>query len=213
MLENLKNCRLVLASNSPRRKELLAALGVSFEVRTIGAIAEDYPATLCGEDIPRFIAREKAAAYLPTLSDDELLVTADTIVYLPTDDGTTASQNTHTTVPCAAPGVVLGKPRDDTDAARMLHLLSGRVHQVITGVCLATRDRQRDFAVTSYVRFAALTDEEIDYYVSHFHPLDKAGAYGIQEWIGLVAVTSLQGSYFNVMGLPVQRLYAELKAW
>jgi len=204
MLENLKNYRVVLASNSPRRRELLAGLGIDFEVRTLQGINESYPDDLRGEDIPKYISREKAAAYLPTLADDELLITADTIVYIDHQ--------------------VLGKPRDAAVARTMLKQLSGRTHEVITGVTLACRsfrsrtsengegDKaiQRTFATTSLVTFAELTDDEIDYYIAHYRPFDKAGAYGIQEWIGYVGVTRLEGSYFNVMGLPVQRLYREL---
>lgn len=193
MLDNIKSYRIVLASNSPRRRELMDRLGLLHEVRTLDGIDEGYPDTLKGADIPLFIARKKAQACLPTLAEDELLVTADTIVYLD--------------------GRVLGKPVDEEDAVRMLHFLSGRTHQVITGVCLSSVHKMASFAAVSLVTFAPLTDEEIGYYVHHFHPLDKAGAYGVQEWIGLVGVRSIEGSYFNVMGLPVQRLYEALKAW
>lgn len=193
MLDNLNSLRLVLASNSPRRKELLSGLGLPFTVRTISGIDESYPPELQGADIPLHIARQKAAAYIPTLAPDELLITADTIVYL--DDK------------------VIGKPKDEAEAVRMLHALSGRTHKVITGVSLSTTQRTKAFAAVSLVTFAELSDEEISYYVSHYHPFDKAGAYGIQEWIGMVGVRRIEGSYFNVMGLPVQRLYEELKAW
>lgn len=191
MLENIRKYKIILASNSPRRRELLQGLGLDFEVRTMRGIDESYPPELTGEDIPKFIASRKAEAYLPTLADDELLITADTIVY--------------------CDGEVLGKPADDADAARMLRQLSGKTHQVITGVSVSTRQTHRVFATTSLVEFASLTDEEIDYYVTHFHPNDKAGAYGIQEWIGYIGVVRLEGSFYNVMGLPVQRLYRELK--
>ena len=191
MLDNLKHYHIILASNSPRRRELLAGLGVTFEVRTLPGVDESYPDSLKGEDIPLYISREKAAAYRELMADDELVITADTIVWLD--------------------GRVLGKPKDEADACRMLHALSGRVHEVMTGVTLTTRSLQRSFAVTSRVEFATLTEEEIDYYVEHYRPLDKAGAYGVQEWIGFIGVRSLEGSYFNVMGLPVQRLYQELK--
>ena len=191
MLDNLKHYHIILASNSPRRRELLAGLGVTFEVRTLPGVDESYPDSLKGEDIPLYISREKAAAYRELMADDELVITADTIVWLD--------------------GRVLGKPKDEADACRMLRALSGRVHEVMTGVTLTTRFLQRSFAVTSRVEFATLTEEEIDYYVEHYRPLDKAGAYGVQEWIGFIGVRSLDGSYFNVMGLPVQRLYQELK--
>lgn len=193
LLENLKKYDIKLASNSPRRRELLSGLGIDYEVQVLPGINEDYPAGLEGEEIPVYIAREKAEAYRSLLKDNDLLITADTIVYVD--------------------GQVLGKPSDEADARRMLRLLSGKEHQVITGVCLTGKHRQRSFASVTRVTFAPLTPDEIDYYVSHYHPLDKAGAYGIQEWIGYVGVSAISGSYFNVMGLPVQRLYQELKEW
>ena len=191
MFDNLKKYKIVLVSASPRRKELLQNLGLTFKVRTLFGIDEQYPDTLRGEDIPRFISRKKAEAYRSSMADDELLIAADTVVCL---DGRT-----------------LGKPHDAQEAKDMLHKLSGRFHQVITGVTVMTKDQMENFAVTSQVKFADLTDEEIDYYVDNYLPFDKAGAYGIQEWIGMVAVEELRGSYFNVMGLPVQRLYNVLK--
>ena len=191
MFDNLKKYKIVLVSASPRRKELLQNLGLTFKVRTLFGIDEQYPDTLRGEDIPRFISRKEAEAYRSSMADDELLIAADTVVCL---DGRT-----------------LGKPHDAQEAKDMLHKLSGRFHQVITGVTVMTKDRMENFAVTSQVKFADLTDEEVDYYVDNYLPFDKAGAYGIQEWIGMVAVEELRGSYFNVMGLPVQRLYNVLK--
>lgn len=191
MLENLNPYQVVLASNSPRRKELMKRLGVPFKVRTLLGVDESYPDTLQGEDISRYISRKKAEAYRSSMAPHELLIAADTIV--------------------SVEGQVLGKPRDADDAKRMLHLLSGRIHQVITGVTVITQDRMETIAVTTHVMFAALTDEEINFYVDNYLPFDKAGAYGIQEWIGLVAVEELRGSFFNVMGLPVQRLYNLLK--
>ncbi len=191
MLDNLKKYRVVLASNSPRRKELLGGLGVEYTVKTLPDIDEGYPATLSGEEIPLYISREKAAAYVPMMEEDELIITADTIVWLE--------------------GKVYGKPVDEAQAKEMLRALSGKTHQVITGVTLTTRSGQQSFAVTSNVTFAPLSQEEIDYYVDNYRPLDKAGAYGVQEWIGFIGVTRLEGSYFNVMGLPVQRLYTELR--
>ena len=190
-LDNLKKYHIILASNSPRRRELLSGLGIDYEVKTLPGIEENYPDNLQGDEIPVYIAREKAEAYRPYIQKDELIITADTIVYLD--------------------GQVLGKPKDEADAARMLRLLSGRVHQVITGVCITTADTQRAFATTTDVTFDTLSEEEINYYVTNYQPLDKAGAYGVQEWIGFIGVTRLEGSYFNVMGLPVQRLYKELK--
>ena len=188
---NLNGKKVILASNSPRRKELLAGLDVQFEVRVLQGIDEGYPATLPTAEIAEYIAQKKAAAYRETIAADELVITADTIVVL--DDE------------------VLGKPKDAADARRMLRELSGRTHQVITGVVLTTRERQEHFSVVSDVTFKQLTDSEIDYYVDTYRPMDKAGAYGIQEWIGYVGVTRLEGSYFNVMGLPVQRIYEALK--
>lgn len=188
---DLSRYKVVLASNSPRRKELLAGLGIQFEVRTLKGIDESYPDTLKGEDIPMFISGKKAEAYKAAMADDEMIITADTIVYDNCD--------------------VLGKPKDASDACRMLRQLSGHAHEVITGVSIVTKEMTVQFATTSKVYFADLTDDEISYYVEHYKPFDKAGAYGIQEWIGFVGVTRLEGSYFNVMGLPVQRLYNELK--
>lgn len=182
--------KIVLASNSPRRRELLAGLGIDFTVKVIGGIDESWPHDLKGEDIPLYISREKAASYKSQIAPDELVITADTIVYVD--------------------GEVLGKPSSKADAKRMLRLISGRWHEVITGVTLMTAERERSFAVTTKVRFCNLTDDEINSYVDSGLPMDKAGAYGIQEWIGYVGVEAIEGSYFNVVGLPVQRLYREL---
>ena len=182
--------KIILASNSPRRRELLGGLGLDFTVKVISGIDESWPHELKGEDIPLYISREKAAPYKSMIAPDELVITADTIVYVD--------------------GEVLGKPKDKADAQRMLHLISGRWHEVITGVTLMTAQRERSFAVTTRVKFANLTDSEINSYVESGLPMDKAGAYGIQEWIGYVGVEAIEGSYFNVVGLPVQRLYREL---
>lgn len=182
--------KIILASNSPRRRELLGGLGLDFTVKVISGIDESWPQDLKGEDIPLYISREKAAPYKQTIAEDELVITADTIVYVD--------------------GEVLGKPHDKADARRMLRLISGRWHEVITGVTLMTAARERSFAVTTKVRFCNLTDDEINPYVESGLPMDKAGAYGIQEWIGYVGVEAIEGSYFNVVGLPVQRLYREL---
>ena len=184
------NYHIILASNSPRRRELLSGLDLDFEVKVLPDIEENYPETLATQDIPVYIATEKAAAYKDLMSEHNLIITADTVVVLGDK--------------------VLGKPESLDDAKRMLHALSGHTHQVITGVCLMTRTRQRSFSVTTDVTFKQLTEAEIDYYVEKYRPLDKAGAYGIQEWIGYIGVTGLNGSYFNVMGLPVQRIYNEL---
>ena len=190
-LKNLKKYHIILASNSPRRRELLSGLGIDYEVKILPGIDESYPENLTGEEIPMYIAREKADAYRPSIKPDELIITADTTVCLE--------------------GQVLGKPKDEADACRMLRLLSGRTHQVITGVCITTAEMQRTFAATTDVTFDTLSEEEITHYVNNYRPMDKAGAYGVQEWIGFIGVTRLEGSYFNVMGLPIQRLYKELK--
>lgn len=183
--------KLILASNSPRRRELLAGLDLDFEVRVLPGIDEGYPAELQGGDIPLYIAKEKAQAYVAQLQPDELLITADTIVWLN--------------------GQVLEKPADEADAFRMLRQLSDNTHQVFTGVCLTTRERQVAFSCCTDVTFSRLTDDEITHYVRRYRPFDKAGSYGVQEWIGYVGVESINGSFYNVMGLPVQRLYTALK--
>lgn len=199
MLEDLKKYSVVLASNSPRRKELLSGLGVNFSVKTLPDVDESFPDTLKGEEIPLFIARKKADAYkmlFSSVTSNEveeplLVITADTIVWIEDE--------------------VLGKPANATEARAMLSKLSGKKHQVITGVCLTTASWQKSFAAVSEVQFSSLTEEEMDYYIQNYCPYDKAGAYGVQEWIGFIGVESIQGSYFNVMGLPIQRLYRELK--
>lgn len=183
--------KVILASNSPRRKELLAGLGIDYDVHVLKGIDESFPPSLPTAQIAEYIAGKKAENYRRSMGADELIITADTIVVV--DDE------------------VLGKPHDEADARRMLCLLSGRTHQVITGVVLTTTLRQESFSVITDVTFKSLSDEEIDYYVTNFRPFDKAGAYGIQEWIGYIGVTALNGSYFNVMGLPVQRIYEALK--
>ena len=193
MLENLNKYEIVLASNSPRRKELLQRMGVNFKVRTLFGIDESYPDSLRGEDIVCYISRNKAKAYQSSMAPNELLITADTIVYVD--------------------GEVMGKPKNAEQAKEMLHKLSGKTHQVITGVTIVTAKRTENFGVTSQVEFTNITDEEINFYVDNYLPFDKAGAYGIQEWIGIVAVEEIKGSYFNVVGLPVQRLYQKLKTF
>ena len=187
-LENIQHYKIVLASNSPRRRELLSGLNLEYTVRVLPDIDESYPDTLKGEEIPMYISREKAGAYRNSMAEDELIITADTVVCINEK--------------------VLGKPRTQEE---MLRELSGKTHQVITGVCLMTCGLQRTFSATTQVTFDVLTEDEIEFYVEKFRPLDKAGAYGVQEWIGFVGVSRLEGSYFNVMGLPVQRLYQELK--
>ncbi len=193
MLGNLKDYKIILASNSPRRRELLSGLGLKYEVKVLPDISEVYPEALQGEDIPMYIAREKAEAYRSVMQPGELIITADTIVYID--------------------GEVLGKPENEDDAYRMLRLLSGRSHLVITGVCLTSVEKQETFSSVTEVMFDTLSDEEIDFYVKNFKPFDKAGSYGVQEWIGFIGVKGLNGSFYNIMGLPVQRLFQELKRW
>lgn len=191
MLDNLKKYKVILASNSPRRKELLAGLGVEYEVRTLPDVDESYPETLQGAEIPLYISRKKADAYRELMQPGELMITADTIVWLD--------------------GKVLGKPADREEAMRMLRDMSGRTHEVFTGVCITTLEWQRSFAAETEVRFSDLSEAEIAYYVDKYQPMDKAGAYGVQEWIGFIGVENIAGSYYNIMGLPVQRLYRELQ--
>lgn len=192
MLQHLDKYHIILGSQSPRRKELLAGLNLNFEVQIID-VEETYPKQMVGVDIPMFLAEKKANAYRTHMDNQTLLITADTIVW--------------------HEGKVFGKPADKAEAVRMLKAISGKTHQVITGVCISTLNHRKTFHVISEVRFARLTQDEIEYYLSNYKPYDKAGSYGVQEWIGFVGVEHIDGSYYNVMGLPVQRLYAELKKW
>ncbi len=191
MLDNLDKYDVVLGSNSPRRRELLNDMGVKFRVEAIKGIDESYPDNLPIEQIPVYLARMKAEGH--PLKENELLITADTIVVL--DD------------------TVLGKPVSEADAHRMLRALSGKAHKVISGVCVTTADRCESFADTSIVHFAELSNDEIDYYIKHYKPLDKAGAYGIQEWIGNIGISGINGDFYNVMGLPTRKLYQLLKTF
>jgi septum formation protein len=199
--------KIFLASNSPRRRELLAGLDVNFEVKVLNGIDESYPDDLDAYHVAEFIAQKKAEAYRSLLNEEEssaeenLILTADTVVIAPAAN----EQNDQ-----EGKGIILGKPKTADDAVRMLKMLSGKTHHVVTGVCLTTKEEQRHFSVTTEVSFKELTDWEINYYISHYKPFDKAGAYGIQEWIGYIGCTGLNGSYFNVMGLPVQRIYEEM---
>lgn len=198
--------KIILASNSPRRRELLAGLDVNFEVKVLRGIDESYPEDLDAYDVAEYIAQKKADAYRSLLngdeaSDDLLILTADTVVIAPAAD----EQNDQ-----EGKGIILGKPQNADDAVRMLKMLSGKTHHVVTGVCLTTKKEQRKFSVCTEVSFKEFEEWEINYYITHYKPFDKAGAYGIQEWIGYIGCTGLKGSYFNVMGLPVQRIYAEM---
>ena len=186
----ITNYKVLLASNSPRREELLRGIDIDFEVKVLPYIDESYPDNIPSKEIAEFVAIKKAKPYAASLHEDELLLTADTIVLL--EDK------------------VLGKPADKEEAKQMLHELSEKTHRVITGVCLTSAKKQTSFSATSDVEFGKLTDQEIEYYVERYSPMDKAGAYGVQEWIGYVAVKHINGSYYNIMGLPIQRVYREL---
>jgi septum formation protein len=189
LFENLKDYKIILASKSPRRNSLLKELGLKFEV-IIHETDEIYPDSLPFEEIPAYLAKMKALQFKNEIDNQTIIITADTIVYIDND--------------------VLGKPANYDEACQMLQKLSDRWHQVATGVCIYSRYKKVTFTSVTKVLFKSLTDDEIDYYVTNFKPYDKAGAYGIQEWIGLVAAEKIDGSYFNVMGLPVQQLYEEL---
>jgi len=188
-IEDLNRYRLILASRSPRRQQLLNELGLKFEVVT-RSWPEDYPLNLRAEKIALYVAVEKARTFRPEIGDNDIVITADTIVW--------------------CNNKVLDKPVDKADAIRILNEISGNTHEVITGVCLLSSTRQTSFYSSTRVTFEQLSDEEIDYYIEKFMPYDKAGAYGIQEWIGAAACSRIEGSYFNVMGLPVQQVYHEL---
>ncbi|MDR2389939.1 MAG: Maf family protein [Tannerellaceae bacterium] len=190
MLRHLQAYRVILGSHSPRRRELLEGLGLTFEVRTMPEVDESYPHRLPMQEIPLYIARNKAGAFAPSPQGNELLITADTVVLIRQ--------------------TLLGKPADRDEALGMLELLSGCTHRVLTGVCLVSQTRTVAFSACSLVRFAPISEADRLYYVDHFHPYDKAGGYGIQEWIGYIAVEAIHGSFYNVMGLPVERLYREL---
>ena len=192
LLKNIAHYDIILASQSPRRRELLKGLDIDFRIEVID-VDESYPNGMMGVEIPMYLAEKKANAYRSIMQDNTLLITADTIVW--------------------HEGRVMNKPSNETEARQMLTKLSGKTHQVITGVCISSLRKRRVFHVISEVRFARLTDAEIDYYLDNYKPYDKAGSYGVQEWIGFVGVEHINGSYFNVMGLPVQRLYNELKRW
>lgn len=192
LLKNIAHYDIILASQSPRRRELLKGLDIDFRIEVID-VDESYPNGMMGVEIPMYLAEKKANAYRSIMQDNTLLITADTIVW--------------------HEGRVMNKPANEAEARQMLTKLSGKTHQVITGVCISSLRKRRVFHVISEVRFARLSDAEIDYYLDNYKPYDKAGSYGVQEWIGFVGVEHINGSYFNVMGLPVQRLYNELKRW
>lgn len=188
--DKLKNKHLILASHSPRRRELMADAGLEFTLADGYEVEEVYPPDTPVRRVPEYLARLKSDGYPHVLGADDVLLTADTVVIL------------H--------GAILGKPRDRDDAVSMLRRLSGEEHYVITGVCLRSAARRKSFSVGSRVAFRELTDEEIEYYVDTYRPYDKAGSYGIQEWIGYIGIKGIKGSFFNVMGLPIQTVYVEL---
>lgn len=190
-LKNLKNKRLLLASKSPRRKQLLEDAGFTFEIINSKDIKEDIPASITNENAAVYLAELKANAYKEDLSENDILMAADTIVCLENK--------------------ILGKPKDYTDAFQMIKSLSGKKHKVITGVTILSKDKTESFASSTDVYFKEIPDDEIKFYIETYKPYDKAGAYGIQEWIGLTCIEKIEGSYFNVMGLPVQKLYETLK--
>ena len=190
MLEHLKKYQVLLASNSPRRQELLSQMGLPFQTYVIPGIDESYPTELRDDEVAAFITQKKASAYLPSLSDDQMLVVADTVVRIN--------------------GKVLGKPKSRAEAVEMLLLLSGKEHVVTTAFGVYTKDKSVVESVHTEVQFTTLSSEMIDFYVDCYKPYDKAGSYGIQEWIGAVGISGIKGSYVNVMGLPVQRLYEVL---
>ena len=190
LLNKLQSYKVILASGSPRRKELLKGMGIDYTVEINQEVDESYPPDLPVQEVPAFLARLKSHALGRPLAGNELLITADTIVL--------------------CNNRLLGKPTNTDDAIRMLHILSGNSHEVFTGVCVRTSMRERVFTVKSTVHFRLLSSDEITYYIGAYKPFDKAGAYGVQEWIGYIGIDRIEGSYFNVMGLPTQQLYMEL---
>lgn len=189
--DKLKGRRIILGSASPRRRELLAGLGLDFTVEATPNAPETYSPDLAPEEVPSALADSKSEGFHRPLEKEEILITADTVVICGSD--------------------ILGKPSGREDAARMLRELSGRTHKVVTGVCIRDTDKKSVFSSTSEVDFKPLTDEEIYYYIDNYRPLDKAGSYGIQEWIGYTGIKAIRGSYFNIVGLPVQKLYTALQ--
>jgi septum formation protein len=187
--EKFKNHRIILASGSPRRQQFLKELDVDFEIQ-LKDIEEIYPEHLQAEEITNFLAKLKASAFVADLEENDILITSDTIVWLNNK--------------------ALGKPKDYDDAFEMLTEMSGTTHKVITSVCLKTTNKEIVFYEETLVTFTELSSEEIKYYLNNYKPFDKAGSYGIQEWIGLVAITKIEGSYANVVGLPTHRLYEEM---
>lgn len=193
MLDNLKKYKVILASKSPRRRELLEMLDIPFEIHTKDGIDETYPDSMPAAEVAEFLSRLKGEAYSADIVDNEMVITADTVVILDNK--------------------IYGKPKDEDDAIDMLMALQGKTHTVATGVTIATKEKLMSFSVFTGVTFAEISREEAAWYVKNYRPLDKAGAYGIQEWIGCAAVAGIEGSFYNVMGLPVHQLYKALKEW
>ncbi len=192
LLKEFKNRKIILASKSPRRQYLLKELGLIFEVDT-KEVDESFPENLKAQEIPLYLCQKKADAFKEELSNDTIVITADTIVWLENQ--------------------VLNKPENFEDAVRMLQLLSGKMHEVYTGVCLKSKNKTKTFYAVTKVYFKILTLEEIEYYITNYNPYDKAGAYGAQEFIGYIAIDKIEGTYFNVMGLPLKELYENLLAF
>lgn len=193
MLKNLKKFNIILASKSPRRQDLLKGVGIDFDILTKD-VDESYPDKMSVYEVAPYLSVKKAKAFTEEeLPENYMVITADTIVVV--EDR------------------ILGKPKDADEARKMLRLMSGKKHSVITGVTVMTKEKSKTFSVTSKVSFDILDDEEIEYYVTEYKPMDKAGAYGVQEWIGYIGVNYVEGSYFNVMGLPTQKLYQVLKTF
>lgn len=193
MEEKFRGYRILLGSKSPRRRELMTDLRIPFTTVGLHGVDESYPEDMEADRIPEYLSSKKADHYLQRLTEGELLITADTLVI--------------------SEGKVLGKPSDRNDAMKMLHSLSGKVHKVVTGVTLSTLNRKSSFSAETKVSFCRLSEGDIEYYVDNFRPFDKAGAYGIQEWIGCIGVDWIEGSFYNVMGLPVHRIWEELKTF
>jgi len=189
ILDKLKNKNLILASGSPRRQQFLKDLGLEFSIQ-LKEVEEIYPSDLKGSEITDFLAKLKAEPFIDELKSNDILITSDTIVWLDQK--------------------AIGKPKNREQAKEMLFLLSGKTHEVISSICLSSKNKQKIFSDITQVKFKELSTEEIDYYIDNYKPFDKAGSYGIQEWIGFIGIEKIEGSYFNVMGFPVHKFYKEI---
>lgn len=192
MLDNLNGKKIILASKSPRRQQLLAGLDIEFDIE-LREVEEIYPDHLPFELVPQYLAQLKSTAFEETVSEDEIIITADTVVLLD--------------------GLILEKPKSEEEAKEMIRKLSGNTHTVVTGVCAMSKNKRETFSDHTLVSFAELSEEEIEFYIEKYQPFDKAGSYGAQEWLGYIAIDKMEGSYFNVMGLPVHKLYQALKSF